>query len=357
MDSLIPKLSILITAYNQTDLLRWNISTLLKNEPDDYEIVIQDDHSDEDLKNLITCFNDKRIRYIRNPSNYGHDRNVVEGFRNCKGSFVFLLRSSDTIIPGKIRTILDHIDKWPDIGYTRFSCIDESGKTRIQYGNSRYDEKSERIRINRTLLLHPSGELFNKRFLSDDDLTTIISYLDSYFHDKNRFVINELLRDKYTMTSPISVSEDVVWQYTRTVNREDIAQNRDRNGTCIYAPLYSYERFNCEISYIANELKGSFKEKSDLISHVFDHYARMCIHDFKRINKDTAMQKHYGYREVPFSSFKELRSFKENAGILAGKLPPEFRDVVYGKIQRLSLLSIGFWNIQDICFMLRFGGK
>ncbi len=42
-------------------------------------------------------------------------------FRILSGEAIFLLRSGDTILPGKIRTILDFIERNPSFGYGRFS--------------------------------------------------------------------------------------------------------------------------------------------------------------------------------------------------------------------------------------------
>ena len=349
------KLSILLTAYNQIELLRWNIASLLQNESDDYEIVIQDDCSEDNIIDLIRQFDDDRICYYCNPVNYGHDRNVIEGFKNCRSDHVFLLRSSDTILPGKIKIILDFIEKMPDVGYVRFSCIDESGKVRIQYHDTHYEDRMQIINLNRIVLLHPSGELYNRKLLPERDLNILSEYLDRYFHDRNKYVINELLRDKLSMSASFFLSKEFVWQYTRTEKRTDIAQNRNVDGICIYAPLYLHERLCCEISYIANEIQGNYCEKKLLMIRVFDHYARMSIHEYKGINKNKAMQRHYGYEEAAFNSFKELKLFKQVAIQLAGDLPANFGDIVRKKARKLSLLSIGYWIGQDISFKFHKG--
>ncbi len=343
-----PKLSILITAYNQTQLLRWNISTLLQNAPDDYEIVIQDDCSTEPVEELVQSFHDPRIRYYRNPVNYGHDRNVIEGFKNCKGEAVFLLRSSDTILPGKIRTILDFIERNPSFGYGRFSCLDENGEVRIRYRDSRFEGTGKTLPLNRTLLLHPSGELFQRKYLPGKDLDRIAVYLDTCFHDKHRYVINELLRDKLCMTAPFFLSKEIVWQYTRTVRREDMAENRNKNGICIFAPSYQYERLRCELHYISRECHGSLKEKKVLLGQIFDHYARMCIYDFQKINQDPEMQRHYGYEAIPFCSLHELKVFKKMADRFARELPGKFQKTVLLKEQKLTVISLLYWRWQDI---------
>lgn len=344
-----PKLSVLITAYEQTELLRWNLDKLTADGSDGFEIVVQDDCSTEDIRGLIRAYDDPRIAYYRNPENYGHDRNIIEGFKNCRSEHVFLLRSSDTMIPGKIKVILDHIDKYPDAAYGRFSCLDEKGKPRIRYRDIYTSGIAENVRLNEKLLIHPSGELFNKRYLKAKDLKKLASYLDENFHDKNRFVLNGMMRNKLCMRAPFFSSSEIVWIYSRTTKRRDVARNRNSEGICIYAPLYMYERFRCEMTYIAKEVRGNKKTKEAMFIHEFDLYARMTVYDFKKINKDPAMQRHYGFREVPYSTYSELHRFREEAVKLAAKLPEEYARILLDKAKGLYFGNIICWKLRDLC--------
>ncbi len=343
----VPKLSVLITAYNQSELLRWNIGMLLQNASSDFEIVIQDDGSEENLEELVHSFRDARLVYKRNPVNLGHDRSTVEGFRNCRSEYVFLLRSSDTILPGKIGAVLALIDRYPQLGYARFSCLDEEGKTRIQYADQYFEGTEQTIPLNRDILLHPSGELYNLRYLSGKDLAALADYPARFFRDRRGYVINELLRDLLCMRAPFVLSKEIVWQYTRTAGRTDLAVARNRNGVCVYDPAYSRERLLCEMAYIANEVPGDLSDKKELMRQIFAFYAKFSILTFRKINKDPDMQRHYGYRERPFSSLQELRIFKRTTKARAEELPEEYRTLLAQMSRKLSIYTIFYWYCQD----------
>ncbi len=349
-----PVLSVLITVFNQSETLKWNLDSLLANDGTDYEIVVQDDCSEEDIEALVREYRDERIRYYRNPVNYGHDRNIIEGFQNCRSEYVFLLRTSDTILPGKIKTIIEGIKNHPEAAYGRYSCVDENGEIRFRYEDYLSSGRRDTIRLNEKLWIHPSGELFNKRYLQKKDWKTLEEYLDKYFHDRNKFILNEMIRDKLCTKGPFFSSGEIVWVYTRTVNRKDVAQNRNKKGVCIYAPPYMYERFRSEISYIVHEVGGGVRAKKRMISQKFLLYARMTIWDFKKINRNPDMQRHYGYGAVPFSCREELGIFRKEACLLAKELPYEYGKLLRAEARKLSWLTLVWWQMKSAFSSLRF---
>ncbi len=78
-----PLVSILITTYNRSHLLRRAIDSVLGQDFDDYELVIIDDCSPDDTREVVASINDPRIRYIRNETNVGSkvgDRAILRQF-------------------------------------------------------------------------------------------------------------------------------------------------------------------------------------------------------------------------------------------------------------------------------------
>ena len=78
-----PLVSILITTYNRSRLLRRAINSVLSQDFADYEIVIIDDCSSDDTREVVASFSDTRIRYLRNETNVGSkvgDRAILRRF-------------------------------------------------------------------------------------------------------------------------------------------------------------------------------------------------------------------------------------------------------------------------------------
>ena len=95
-----PKISLIITIYNQENFLKYSYSYIQKQEMKDIEIIFVDDASSDNSSKLIYSLmkNDKRIIYIRNKVNKGafHSRN--EGILLSKGKYILIHDPDDLLL-------------------------------------------------------------------------------------------------------------------------------------------------------------------------------------------------------------------------------------------------------------------
>lgn len=78
-----PLVSVLITTYNRSNVLRRAINSVLMQDFRDFEIVVVDDCSPDDTMEVVASFGDPRIRYIRNETNVASklgDRAILRQF-------------------------------------------------------------------------------------------------------------------------------------------------------------------------------------------------------------------------------------------------------------------------------------
>lgn len=99
-----PVVSVLITTYNRSRLLRRALSSVLKQTFGDLEIVIIDDCSSDDTSQVVASFNDSRIHYFRNHVNVGSkdgDRPHVRRFLTelMRGEYFAYLCDDDYWLP------------------------------------------------------------------------------------------------------------------------------------------------------------------------------------------------------------------------------------------------------------------
>lgn len=99
-----PAVSILITTYNRSRLLRRALSSVLQQTFHDFEIVIIDDCSSDDTPQVVASFKDSRIRYFRNQTNVGSkdgDRPHVRRFLTelMRGEYFAYLCDDDYWVP------------------------------------------------------------------------------------------------------------------------------------------------------------------------------------------------------------------------------------------------------------------
>lgn len=125
------KFSITIPAYKQKYLYE-AIESCLAQTYKDFELIIVDDASPEDLKSVVDRFQDSRIRYYRNEKNCGA-LHVVDNWNIClgyaKGDYVICMGDDDRLLPNCLEEYSRLIDKYPDLDiyHSMTEIIDENG--------------------------------------------------------------------------------------------------------------------------------------------------------------------------------------------------------------------------------------
>ena len=126
------KFSVTIPAFKAA-YLEEAINSILKQTYQDYEIIIVDDCSPEDLKSVVNKFSDSRIHYYRNEKNCGAE-NVVDNWNiclsYCTGDYVICMGDDDRLMPNCLEEYALLIDKYPNaqVYHAKTIIIDEHGR-------------------------------------------------------------------------------------------------------------------------------------------------------------------------------------------------------------------------------------
>lgn len=116
------KFSIGIPAY-KSKFLKECIASVLEQSYKDFELIIVNDASPEDIDSVVKSFDDKRIRYFVNDQNFGAE-NVVDNWNKClsyaKGEFFILMGDDDLMDPQYLAEFSMLIQSNPD--YDIFHC-------------------------------------------------------------------------------------------------------------------------------------------------------------------------------------------------------------------------------------------
>lgn len=129
-----PFFSVVIPAYNRANFLTRTIHSVLKQTETDFELLLVDDGSTDQTKELITALSEKdaRIRYIHQENaERGAARN--NGIRLAKGEWIVFLDSDDEFLEDHLSTLKKHILQDPSIQLiaSRYT-ICEHGKNIVQ---------------------------------------------------------------------------------------------------------------------------------------------------------------------------------------------------------------------------------
>lgn len=115
---MIPFFSVVIPAY-KVNYLKEAIDSILNQTYNDYEIVIVNDASPYNIKNIIGLYNDDRIRYFENKENCGAI-NVVDNWNIClsyvKGKYVICMGDDDKLLPTCLMEYSKLMAKYPNLG-------------------------------------------------------------------------------------------------------------------------------------------------------------------------------------------------------------------------------------------------
>jgi glycosyltransferase involved in cell wall biosynthesis len=123
----IPTVSVIIPAFNRPNLLKRAIKSVLRQTFKNFELIIVDDGSTENIKNVVDNFRktDKRIRYFwqKNSGGPAGPRNV--GIQYSKGKYIAFLDADDEWLPTKLEKQIGLFEtsKIPNIGFVSCNSI------------------------------------------------------------------------------------------------------------------------------------------------------------------------------------------------------------------------------------------
>ena len=96
------KLSILLPVYNGEIFLDQCIESMLNQTYDNFELLIIDDGSIDNSKNIINNYNDSRITFIENKKNIGLTRTLNKGLKLAQGDYIARIDQDDISIENRI---------------------------------------------------------------------------------------------------------------------------------------------------------------------------------------------------------------------------------------------------------------
>ena len=125
--------TITIPAY-KAKYLAEAIDSVLKQTDTDFELIILNDHSPEDITSIVKQYDNPHIRYYINETNIGAER-LVDNWNRClsyaKGEFIICMGDDDKLMPNCLAEYRKLIQEFPNLdvyhGWTEL--IDENSQT------------------------------------------------------------------------------------------------------------------------------------------------------------------------------------------------------------------------------------
>lgn len=114
------KFSVLLPTRNRLDLLSYAIETVRRQDYDDWELIVSDNCSGEDVEGYVRSLGDPRIKYFRTEKFVPVTDNWNNALEKCDGDYVIMLGDDDCLMKGYFSTLKEVIEKYgsPDLVYT-----------------------------------------------------------------------------------------------------------------------------------------------------------------------------------------------------------------------------------------------
>src|SRR6476646_9624263 len=100
-----PLLSVLLPTRNRLDYLRYAVETVRRQDDGDWELVVSDNDSEEDIAGFVEGLGDPRIRYVRTTSFVPVTDNWNHALNHSRGRYVVMLGDDDGLMPGYVAAI------------------------------------------------------------------------------------------------------------------------------------------------------------------------------------------------------------------------------------------------------------
>lgn len=128
-----PFITVIIPTHNRPSQLFRAIQSVLNQTYKDYELIVVDDHSREDIRAVVNLIKDTRVKYVLNERTKGAAGARNTGILKAKGEWIAFLDDDDCWMPRKL-----------ELQHEKILELDESFGL-IYTGFIRYDKRNNKV--------------------------------------------------------------------------------------------------------------------------------------------------------------------------------------------------------------------
>jgi glycosyltransferase involved in cell wall biosynthesis len=124
-----PFFSIVVPCYNRADILPATIAAILRQTYTDFELILVDDGSRDNAREVVAGIEDARIKYFyKENGERGAARNY--GAQRASGQYVNFFDSDDEMYPNHLQVVKDFLDQHGqvEVVHTGYERLDENNK-------------------------------------------------------------------------------------------------------------------------------------------------------------------------------------------------------------------------------------
>lgn len=173
-----PFFSIIIPTCQRHETLHYAIKTVLQQNFKDFELIISDNYSSNDTKDVVNRFKDKRIKYVRTSHRVTMTENWEFAIANASGKYVIVFGDDDGLINNSLSYLYSIISQ------SKFQVI-RWDRVYYSWPNVLLKQHANELNIpliNKKIQIIDGLELINKSKLPSFDYTELPMLYNSAIH-------------------------------------------------------------------------------------------------------------------------------------------------------------------------------
>lgn len=127
-----PTISVVMAAYRGAALIGATIDTLLAQTYPDWELVVVDDCSPDETREVVRSYADPRIRLIAAEANVGPVRTRNRAFAAARGRYIAGLDQDDLCHPDRFERQVAYLDAHPDTALVATAAVELRGDRTVK---------------------------------------------------------------------------------------------------------------------------------------------------------------------------------------------------------------------------------
>lgn len=262
------RVSVLMPVYNvKEEYLRESIESILNQTFTDFEFIILDDCSSNNVEEIVKSYGDDRIRFYRNSENLGIAKSRNKLMDLAGGEYSALMDNDDISHPERLKKQVDFLDNNPDISILSTAYETFPEKHIIVHPKSvRYLDLFRCCVITHPSVMYRTGSLREYK----------LKYKESYICSQDYELWARAIR-----YLKIANLDSVLLRYrlnpkSITQKRQDLALNEDRR---IRATM---------LDFLTKDITLQ-KQMSEII---------LGVHDIKEVEKKSLIQEFFSLRNI-----------------------------------------------------------
>ena len=311
-----PYISICIAAKNMEDYIERNLFSILNQSFQNFEIIIVNDGSDDETKNIIYRFqlNDKRIKLLSHTKSLGVYRSRIEAISNSKSEYTLIMDPDDMYLNENLFQELYNYNQKYNLDIIEFSVMHQiEGNINIFYPK-----------------LHIANHYhnFRKSIIYQPELSNILYYLPNtkeYSRTICRNIWNKMIRTQILIQTSKYIGNDFYHEYIITTDDmmlNIIAYQFAKNFSNINLPGYLYVRRNVSMSRGGGKYLIETRAKNYVFYfilfykyiHEYKKDINFIFYEFKSLEKNLFLLKEYNitkFKEILLNLISKIK--KENS--------------------------------------------